>query len=118
MLLLPIQIVILTIKEGFRMIIEVFGSSWGPGAFLGLQIQWSACDVDGGFDSHILPPTSSPARLPRIGGHFIFVLKIPKSPQFYPARHHEPSPREGGAERPRQIPVTLETLRAIGEGIF
>ena len=57
MLLLPIQIVILTIKEGFRMIIEVFGSSWGHGAFLGLQIQWSACDVDGGFDSHILPPS-------------------------------------------------------------
>ncbi len=63
MLLLPIQIVILTIKEGFRMIIEVFGSSWGPGAFLGLQIQWLASEVSGGFDSHILPPTSNPAMI-------------------------------------------------------
>lgn len=38
------------------------GSSWGPGAFLGLQIQWSALDVDGGFDSHMLPPNQAPQR--------------------------------------------------------
>ncbi len=43
------------------MIMKVFGGSWGLGAFLGLQIQWSASEVDGGFDSHILPPKSSSA---------------------------------------------------------
>ncbi len=47
------------------MINKDFGGSWGLGALLGLQIQWSASEVDGGFDSHILPPKSSPATLLR-----------------------------------------------------
>ncbi len=48
------------------MIMKVFGGSWGLGAFLGLQIQWSASEVDGGFDSHILPPKSSSATVGEI----------------------------------------------------
>ena len=37
---------------------------------------------------------------------FYFAFKIPKNPQFYSARHHEPSPRERGAER---LGLNLET---------
>ncbi len=75
------------------MIMKVFGGSWGLGAFLGLQIQWPALDVGGGFDSHISPPKSSPVRLPSIGGHFILPSKYPKIPNFIPpvttSRHQE-----------------------------
>ena len=48
------QLLILTHDEG--MMVKAFGGSWGHGAFLGLQIQWLASEVSGGFDSHILPP--------------------------------------------------------------
>ena len=76
--------------------------------FLCLQIQWSASEVDGGFDSHILPPKSSPARIPRIGGHFIFFLKIPKNPIFIP-----PVTKRVRSRKTAANPVPVETLRAI-----
>ena len=41
---------------------------------------------------------------------FYFVLKMPKNPQFYSARHHEPSPREGGAKRRGLKYKTDETI--------
>ncbi len=70
------------------MIMKVFGGSWGLGAFLGLQIQWSASEVDGGFDSHILPPTQDLQGF-RGSEAVLFCLQIPQKPQFYSARHHE-----------------------------
>ena len=43
---------------------------------------------------------------------FYFAFNTQKFP-VYSARHHEPSSRECGPERPRSIPATVETPRAI-----